>query len=111
VQGAPGTVGLDKLTALSGGRLPVGSNPQQNQGPFAAQWSIHGDGNVSGWLGGDRPLLVLPAGWSGRRDVTATRLLRGLPEPARCLYLMACGLIGEPTEPVKVSGGAASWNS
>lgn len=40
---APGTVSLDKLAALSGGRLPVGLNPQQNPGPFAAQWSIHRD--------------------------------------------------------------------
>ena len=29
----------------------------------------------------------------------------------RGLHLIACGLTGEPTEPVIVSGGATSWNS
>ena len=41
VSGAPTTLSLDELTVLSGGRLPVGLNPQQHPGPFAASWSIH----------------------------------------------------------------------
>ncbi len=32
-------------------------------------------------------------------------------ERGRLHYLIACGLTGEPTEPVIVSGGAMSWNS
>jgi high-affinity iron transporter len=37
---APSTIDLAQLVTLSGGRLPVGLNPQQHRGPFAAQWSI-----------------------------------------------------------------------
>lgn len=38
---APATISIDQLTALSGGRLPVGLNPQQHPGPFNARWSTH----------------------------------------------------------------------
>ena len=38
---APTALSLDQLTALSGGRLPVGLNPQQHPGPFTAGWSVH----------------------------------------------------------------------
>jgi high-affinity iron transporter len=38
---APTTLSLGQLTALSGGRLPVGLNPQQHPGPFTTSWSIH----------------------------------------------------------------------
>jgi high-affinity iron transporter len=37
----PATLSLAQLTALSGGRLPVGLNPQEHPGPFTASWSIH----------------------------------------------------------------------
>jgi high-affinity iron transporter len=36
---APASVTLDQLTTLSGGKLPVGLNPQQHPGPFDARWS------------------------------------------------------------------------
>lgn len=36
----PAVLSLDELVILAGGRLPVGLNPQQHPGPFAAQWSI-----------------------------------------------------------------------
>jgi high-affinity iron transporter len=38
---APATLSLAELAALSGGRLPVGLNPQEHPGPFTASWSIH----------------------------------------------------------------------
>ncbi len=37
----PATLSLAQLTALYGGRLPVGLNPQEHPGPFTARWSIH----------------------------------------------------------------------
>jgi high-affinity iron transporter len=38
---APATLTLDQVIALSGGRVPVGLNPQRHPGPFAADWSTH----------------------------------------------------------------------
>lgn len=38
---APSTVSLDELTTLAGGRLPLGLDPQQHPGPFAARWSVN----------------------------------------------------------------------
>lgn len=34
----PATVSLTEVVAANGGRLPVGVNPAQNPGPFAASW-------------------------------------------------------------------------
>ena len=42
----PPTVSLAELVDLSGGRLPVGLNPQQHPGPFAATWSTTGTTTV-----------------------------------------------------------------
>lgn len=36
---APSTLTLDQLVSLNGGRIPIGLNPQQHPGPFAADWS------------------------------------------------------------------------
>jgi high-affinity iron transporter len=38
---APATLTLDQVIALSGGRVPMGLNPQRHPGPFAADWSTH----------------------------------------------------------------------
>ncbi|TKI06711.1 iron permease [Martelella alba] len=38
---APGTVTLDDVVALNGGRIPIGLSPQQHPGPYNADWSIH----------------------------------------------------------------------
>lgn len=38
----PQTLTLSELTALSGGRVPVGVNPQLNPGPFTAGWASTG---------------------------------------------------------------------
>ncbi|NMO54564.1 iron permease [Actinoplanes sp. TBRC 11911] len=38
---APSTISIAQLTALAGGHLPVGLNPQQHPGPFTARWSTH----------------------------------------------------------------------
>ncbi len=35
----PGTLTLDDLVALSGGRVPVGIDVQRNPGPYTARWS------------------------------------------------------------------------
>jgi high-affinity iron transporter len=39
--GAPKTLTLDQVVTLSGGRVPMGLNPQQHPGPFTADWSVH----------------------------------------------------------------------
>ncbi len=36
----PSSLTLDQVVALSGGRVPVGLNPAEHPGPFAADWSV-----------------------------------------------------------------------
>jgi len=43
---APSTLTVDQIVALAGGRVPVGLNPVQHPGPFAAQWSTHRSARV-----------------------------------------------------------------
>lgn len=38
---APSTLTLQQVVALSGGRVPIGLDPRQHPGPFAAEWSTH----------------------------------------------------------------------
>jgi high-affinity iron transporter len=38
--GFPSLLTLDQVVALSGGRVPVGLNPAEHPGPFAADWSV-----------------------------------------------------------------------
>ncbi len=38
--GFPSRLTLDQVVALSGGRVPVGLNPGEHPGPFAAHWSV-----------------------------------------------------------------------
>ncbi len=38
--GSPSSLTLDQIVALSGGRIPVGLNPAEHPGPFAADWSL-----------------------------------------------------------------------
>jgi high-affinity iron transporter len=47
---APATLTLDQVIALSGGRIPMGLNPQQHPGPFAADWSTRSTTDV--WISG-----------------------------------------------------------
>ena len=39
--GAPPSLTLDQVVALSGGRVPIGLNPNQHPGPFDARWSVN----------------------------------------------------------------------
>ena len=39
--GAPETLTLDRIVALSGGRVPVGLDRRSHPGPFSAAWSTH----------------------------------------------------------------------
>jgi high-affinity iron transporter len=43
---APATLTLDQVITLSGGRVPMGLNPQQHPGPFAAAWMTHSTTDV-----------------------------------------------------------------
>jgi len=45
---APSTLTLDQVVSLNGGRVPIGLNPQQHPGPFAADWSTQCSTRV--WL-------------------------------------------------------------
>jgi len=47
---APSTLSFDQVTALAGGRTPVGLNAHRNPGPFAADWSIQH--NTTLWTAG-----------------------------------------------------------
>ncbi len=46
--GAPTSLTLDRIVALSGGRIPVGLNPAEHPGPFAADWSVEQSTDV--WI-------------------------------------------------------------
>ncbi|GAA2748914.1 iron uptake transporter permease EfeU [Amnibacterium kyonggiense] len=46
----PATVTLAQVTAANGGRLPVGVNPAQDPGPFAASWSARA--TTTAWTSG-----------------------------------------------------------
>jgi high-affinity iron transporter len=46
--GAPSSLTLDQIVALSGGRIPVGLNPAEHPGPFAADWSVEQSTDV--WI-------------------------------------------------------------
>jgi hypothetical protein len=59
---------------------------------------------------------LLPNGWlSSERHLEPCRVdldsNLGPAEPGRAGYLIASGLIGDPTAPVIGSGGATNWNS
>lgn len=45
---APSSLTLDQIFALSGGRVPVGLNPAEHPGPFAAGWSVEQSTDV--WI-------------------------------------------------------------
>jgi high-affinity iron transporter len=45
---APSSLTLDQIVTLSGGRIPVGLNPAEHPGPFAAGWSVEQSTNV--WI-------------------------------------------------------------
>ncbi|WP_281279730.1 iron uptake transporter permease EfeU [Subtercola boreus] len=49
--GVPSTVTLDELSALNGGRTPVGVNRAQNPGPFTVAWQVTLNERV--WVVGD----------------------------------------------------------
>ncbi|MGH8228822.1 MAG: iron uptake transporter permease EfeU, partial [Steroidobacteraceae bacterium] len=66
---APATLTLDQVVALSGGRIPLGLNPQQHPGPFTATWSARSTVNV--WTA--QHLLLDATG----RTVTAVTLSGG----------------------------------
>jgi high-affinity iron transporter len=46
--GEPSSLTLDQIVALSGGRIPVGLNPAEHPGPFAADWSAEQSTDV--WI-------------------------------------------------------------
>jgi high-affinity iron transporter len=45
---APSSLTLDQIVDLSGGRIPVGLNPAEHPGPFAADWSVEQSTDV--WI-------------------------------------------------------------
>lgn len=45
---APSSLTLDQIVTLSGGRVPVGLNPAEHPGPFAAGWSVEQSTDV--WI-------------------------------------------------------------
>jgi high-affinity iron transporter len=44
----PSSLTLEQIVALAGGNIPVGLNPAEHPGPFAANWSIEQSTNV--WI-------------------------------------------------------------
>jgi high-affinity iron transporter len=46
--GFPSRLSLDEVVVLSGGRVPVGLNPAEHPGPFAADWSVEQSTHV--WI-------------------------------------------------------------
>jgi high-affinity iron transporter len=78
---APSKLTLDEVIALSGGRIPVGLNPAEHPGPFAADWSTRSVLHV--WTAEDRLLDAIEdsvtvvtlsgSGLSTPRTLTATR--------------------------------------
>jgi high-affinity iron transporter len=83
---APSTISIDQLTALSGGRLPVGLNPQQHPGPFNAHWSTH------------RSITV----W-----VADGVLLDGIQQTASVLTISGSGL--QTARTLSAQTGPATW--
>lgn len=47
---SPSSLTFDQIVALSGGRIPVGLNPAEHPGPFAADWSV--DRSTDVWTAG-----------------------------------------------------------
>ncbi len=62
---APSTLTLDQIVDLAGGRIPVGLNPAQHPGPFAADWSMRRAVHV--WAAGG---MLLDATAQGTTIVT-----------------------------------------
>ena len=70
----PSTLSLEALIQLSGGRLPVGVNPQVAQGPFNVTWTMSGQRTL--WLAGGQVL-----DFTQTRTTTATITGGGLATP------------------------------
>jgi high-affinity iron transporter len=66
---APATLTLDRVVALSGGRIPLGLNPREHPGPFSAAWSTRQQLNV--WTAHDALLDAV------ERSVTIVTLSEG----------------------------------
>jgi high-affinity iron transporter len=75
----PATLSFDQVTALAGGRTPVGLNAHRNPGPFTADWSIQH--NTSLWTAG---ALLLDA---AERSTTILTLSGGGLQTRRTLKI------------------------